>query len=188
MFPITGTSALILAVIFGFAFGWLLHRGRVADYNTIVRQFLFKDFTVLKVMLTAIIVGGIGVFILVQLGYAKFHIKPADLLAITLGAGLFGIGMVLYGYCPGTALAAIGAGSVHAFVGAFGMILGGILYALSFDWVSQAILPVWAMGKVQLHQLIGVSAPVVFIGLGLLVIWFFVILERRSGETGNHAR
>jgi len=95
-----------------------------------VRQFLFKDFTVLKVLLTVIIVGGIG--------------------------------MVLYGYFPGTAVAAIGAGSVHALVGAFGMILGGILYALSFDWVSQTILPVWAMGKVQLLQLFGVGAPVIF--------------------------
>lgn len=184
MFPITGTISLILAIVFGFAFGWLLHRGRVADYNTIVRQFLFRDFTVLKVMLTAILVGGIGVFLLVQMGYAKFHIKQSDLLAITLGAGLFGIGMVLYGYCPGTAVAAIGAGSVHALVGAFGMIIGGILYALTFDWVSQAILPIWAMGKVQLPQLLGVSAPVIFAALGLFAIVFFVSLERRSANPG----
>ena len=183
MFPITGTTSLVLAIVFGFAFGWLLHRGRVADYNTIVRQFLFKDFTVLKVMLTAIIVGGIGVFLLVQMGYAKFH-KSSDLLAISLGAGLFGIGMVLYGYCPGTAVAAIGAGSVHALIGAFGMILGGILYALTFDWVSQAILPVWAMGKVQLPQLLGVGAPVIFAVLGLFVVVFFVITERRSVKPG----
>ena len=182
MFPITGTTSLILAIVFGFAFGWLLHRGNVANYGTIVRQFLLKDFTVLKVMLTAIIVGGIGVFLLVQMGYAKFHIKESDLLAITLGAGLFGIGMALFGYCPGTALAAIGAGSVHALVGAFGMILGGILYALSFDWVSQVILPVWAMGKVQLPQLLGVSAPVIFVALGLFVIAFFVMPERRSAK------
>lgn len=179
MFPVTGTAALILAVVFGFAFGWLLHRGRVADYNTIVRQFLFKDFTVIKVMLTAIIVGGVGVFLLVQTGYAKFHVKPADLLAIIVGAGLFGVGMVLYGYCPGTALAAIGAGSVHALIGALGMIVGGILYALSFEWVSQAILPVWAMGKVQLPTLLGLRAPTLFVVLGLSAVLFF-LLERRS--------
>lgn len=182
MFPITGTTALVLAIVFGFAFGWLLHRGRVADYNTIVRQFLFKDFTVIKVMLTAIIVGGIGVFLLVQMGYAKFHIKTSDLLAITLGAGLFGIGMVLYGYCPGTAVAAIGAGSVHALVGAFGMILGGVLYALSFDWVSQSILPVWAMGKVQLPQLLGVGAPVIFLAL-VLLLFVIATLERRAAKS-----
>ena len=182
MFPIAGTASLILAVVFGFAFGWLLHRGGVANYNIIVRQFLFKDFTVIKVMLTAIIVGGIGVFLLVQMGYAKFHIKQSDLLAISLGAGLFGIGMVLYGYCPGTALAAIGAGSVHALVGAFGMILGGVLYALSFDWVSQSILPVWAMGKVQLPQLLGVSAPVIFIALALF-LFVIATLERHAAKS-----
>ena len=182
MFSITGTTSLLLAVVFVFAFGWLLHRGRVADYNTIVRQFLLKDFTVLKVMLTAIIVGGIGVFLLVQMGYTKFHIKQSDLLAIPLGAGLFGIGMVLYGYCPGTAVAAIGTGSVHALVGAFGMILGGILYALSFDWVSQSILPVWALGKVQLPQLLGVGAPVIFTGL-VLVLFVIAILKRRTAKS-----
>ena len=79
----------------------------------------------------------------------------------------------------GPDLAAIGAGSVHALAGAFGMILGGILYALTFDGVSQAILPVWAMGKVQLPQLLGVGAPVIFAALGLFVIAFFVIAESR---------
>jgi uncharacterized membrane protein YedE/YeeE len=177
MFPITGTPALILALVFGTAFGWLLHRGRVADYNTIVRQFLFRDFTVLKIMLTAIIVGGVGVFALVQGGYAQFHIKPADLLAVSLGAAIFGVGMVLYGYCPGTALAAIGGGSVHALVGAFGMLLGGILYALSFDWVSANILPVGAMGKVQLTQVTGLGAPAIFIALSAVALIFFAVLE-----------
>jgi uncharacterized membrane protein YedE/YeeE len=178
MFPVTGTALLILAVVFGAAFGFLLHRGRVADYDTIVRQFLFRDFTVLKIMMTAIVVGGIGVFALVQLGYAQFHIKPADLLAIALGAAIFGVGMVLYGYCPGTALAAIGGGSVHALVGAAGMLLGGILYAFSFDWVKANILPVGALGKVQLPPLLGVSAPVMLAGLAVAAIVMFVLIER----------
>jgi hypothetical protein len=46
--PITGTASLVLAVVFGFIFGFLLQRGRVANYNTIVNQFRLKDFTVLK--------------------------------------------------------------------------------------------------------------------------------------------
>jgi uncharacterized membrane protein YedE/YeeE len=182
MLPVTGTSLLILAVVFGAAFGFLLHRGRVADYDTIIGQFLLKDFTVLKIMLTAIIVGGIGVFALVQLGYAQFHIKPADTLAISLGAALFGIGMVLYGYCPGTALAAIGGGSLHALVGAAGMLVGGIAYALSFDWVKANILPVGAMGKVQLPALLGVGAPVIFAALAAVALIFFALLERGAAR------
>ena len=182
MLPVTGTGLLVLAVLFGAAFGFLLHRGRVSDYNTIIGQFLLKDFTVLKIMLTAIVVGGIGVFTLVQLGYAQFHIKPADLLAISLGAALFGVGMVLYGYCPGTALAAIGGGSLHALIGAAGMLAGGILYALSFDWVKANILPVGAMGKVQLPALLGVNAPVIFAVLAIAAVAFFAVLESRPAK------
>lgn len=180
MLPVTGTSLLVLAALFGTAFGFLLHRGRVADYDTIIGQFLLKDFTVLKIMLTAIIVGGVGVFALVQFGYAQFHIKPADILAISLGAALFGIGMVLYGYCPGTALAAIGGGSLHALVGVAGMLTGGIAYALSFDWVKATILPVGAMGKIQLPALLGISAPAIFGILIVVALAFFALLERRT--------
>jgi hypothetical protein len=57
-FPLTGDLALAIAVFFGFLFGFLLQRGRVTDYNVIVNQFRLRDFTVLKVMLTAILVGG----------------------------------------------------------------------------------------------------------------------------------
>lgn len=180
--PVTGTAALALALVFGFAFGFLLHRGRVADYNTIVRQFLFQDFTVLKIMMTAIIVGGVGVFLMVQFGYAKFHIKPTDLLALTLGAALFGVGMVLYGYCPGTALAAIGGGSLHALVGAGGMLLGGILYALTFDGVKAMILPVGALGRVQLHTLLGISPWLIFAALAVVALALFVAVERLSAK------
>ncbi len=178
MFPVTGTASLVLAVVFGAMFGWLLHRGRVSDYNTIVGQFLFRDFTVIKIMLTAIVVGGVGVFALVQMGYAQFHIKPADILAVSLGAALFGVGMVIYGYCPGTALAAIGGGSLHALVGAVCMLVGGVAYALSFDWVSKAIIPVGQMGKVQLPQLLGVGAPVIFIALAVVALVVFALIER----------
>jgi uncharacterized membrane protein YedE/YeeE len=177
MLPATGIPLLVLAVVFGAAFGFLLHRGRVADYNTIVHQFLLRDFTVVKIMMTAILVGGIGVFTLVHFGYAQFHIKPADLLAISLGAATFGVGMVLYGYCPGTALTAIGAGSLHALVGGVGMLVGGALYAFSFDWIRANILPVGAMGKIQLPQLLGVGAPVI-LSLLAVAILIFVLIER----------
>jgi uncharacterized membrane protein YedE/YeeE len=114
----------------------------------------------------------------VQLGHAQFHVKAADLLAVSLGAAIFGVGMVLYGYCPGTALAAIGAGSLHALVGAAGMLFGGILYALSFDWVKAHILPIGAMGKVQLHSLLGLDASTTWIGLAVMAILAFAAIER----------
>lgn len=182
MFPVTGTSALVLAVVFGFAFGWLLHRGRVTNYNTIINQFRLRDFTVLKVMLTAIVVGGIGVLALTQTGYAKFHVRDANMLATIVGAAIFGVGMVLYGYCPGTGLAAIATGSVHALVGAFGMLAGAILYAFSFDWVRANILSVWKLGKVTLPEMIGVSPLAIYIGLAVFAVAFFWAIEAMRVE------
>jgi hypothetical protein len=165
--PLTGDAALWLAVAIGMAFGWLLHRGGVTNYNVIVNQFRFRDFTVLKVMFTAIIVGGVGVLVLTQTGQAQFHIKPANMLGVTLGAALFGIGMVLYGYCPGTGVAAIATGSLHALVGVAGMLVGAVLYALSFAWVEAHIQTVAALGKLRLPDVTGVPDWAWF---GLLIV------------------
>lgn len=176
--PLTGTTALILAVAFGFVFGMLLHRGGVATYNTIVNQFLFKDFTVLKIMLTAIIVGGIGVLTLHSFGLATYSIKPADMLGVALGAAIFGVGMVVYGYCPGTGLAAIGTGSLHALVGFFGMLVGGMLYAWSFTWVQQNILSVASLGKKRLPEMTGLPDWAWFAALSVIALVVFALIGR----------
>ncbi|MFA5041393.1 MAG: YeeE/YedE thiosulfate transporter family protein [Bdellovibrionales bacterium] len=181
MTPIT-TSQILLALCIGFAFGWLLHRGKVTNYNVIIDQFLLRDFTVLKVMLSAIVVGGIGVFVLVNLGEAKYAVKDANLLGVMLGAALFGIGMVIYGYCPGTSLAAMATGSIHAAVGVFGMIGGAILYALTFDWVKPNVLSVWSYGKVRLPELTGIPDFLCFLALALGVVALFYFIERRDAR------
>lgn len=182
MFPVTGTSALVLAVVFGFAFGWLLHRGRVTSYDVILNQFRLRDFTVLKVMLTAIVAGGVGVLALTQLGYAKFHVRDANMLATIIGAAIFGVGMVLYGYCPGTGLAAIATGSVHALVGAVGMLFGAMLYAFSFEWVRANIISVWRLGKVTLPDVLGVTPLAMYLALAAFAVAFFWAIEAMRVE------
>jgi len=176
--PVTGSAALVAAILLGALFGVVLHRGGVANYNVIVNQFRFRDFTVLKIMLTAIIVGGVGVLALNSAGLANYHIKPANLLGIVLGAAIFGVGMVLYGYCPGTAIAAAAAGSVHAIVGLAGLLFGGTLYAFSFPWIAQHVLPVAALGKVRLPDVTGVPAVAWFAALIVIALAVFYFLER----------
>lgn len=175
--PMTGTSALWLALVLGFIFGVLLNKGRVTDYNVIVNQFRFKDFTVLKVMFTAIIVGGLGVLLLHKAGHANYEIKSAQMLAVTLGAAIFGVGMVLYGYCPGTGVAAIGTGSIHAMVGAVGMLAGGVLYAFSFPWIKAHILPVGDLGKTRLPDLTGIPDYGWFAALLVIAAVVFTLIE-----------
>lgn len=181
---LTNESLLAAAVVFGFLFGWLLQRGGVTDYNVIVNQFRFKDFTVLKIMLTAVVIGGIGVAIMHHGGLANTHIKASPMLAIVLGSAIFGIGMVLYGYCPGTGLAACGNGSLHALAGVGGMMLGGILYAVSFPWIAKHVLSVADIGKLTLNELVGLPVWVVLTiltGVAGAVFLFIHKLEK-SGK------
>lgn len=180
--PITGAAAIALGPVFGFCFGWLLHRARVTETDVIVNQFRLRDFTVAKVMLSAIIVGGVGVLVLHGGGLATYHIKDANLLGVILGGVLFGIGMVVYGYCPGTGLAAIGTGSIHALIGAIGMLAGGILYALSFDWLKANVLNVWALGKVRLPDLTGIPDLAWFAVLAIFAVAIFAAVERHEAQ------
>jgi uncharacterized protein len=187
--PIEGTGALVLAVVFGAIFGLLLHRGGVADYNVIVNQFRLIDFRVLKIMLTAIVVGGVGVLVLQKLGWAGTHLKPAMILGVALGSAIFGVGMVIYGYCPGTGVAAIATGSVHALVGFAGMLVGGILYALSFAWVRDHILGI-DIGKKSLADITPIPAWGWLLLLAAVAAVVFPLverLERRNGRSGRQA-
>jgi uncharacterized membrane protein YedE/YeeE len=177
--PVSGPALLPLGVVFGFTFGWLLQRARLADTNVIVAQLRLRDYTLFKVMLTAIVVGGIGIYFLHSAGLAAYHIKPANLLAVAIGAVLFGVGMALYGYCPGTGLAAIGTGSVHALIGVIGMIAGAIAFAFSFDWIKAALLPIAAFGPVRLPDLTGIPDLVWLVTLAAVGFAALLVLDHR---------
>lgn len=53
---------LLSGLLFGMIFGFLLQKAGVAKYHILLGVLLLEDFTVVKVMLTAILVGSIGVF------------------------------------------------------------------------------------------------------------------------------
>ncbi len=95
---------------------------------------------------------------------------------------------MFYGYCPGTAIGSIATGSVHALVGAFGMIFGAIVYALTFDWVKSHILNVWALGKVRLPDITGVPDAAWFLALAVIGAAFFywAILAQADGIVRHH--
>ncbi len=168
-----------LPLIMGALFGALLQRGRVCDCNVIEGQFRLSDFTMVKVMLTAVLVGGLGVVVLTRLGLAHYVIKDANLLGVALGAAIFGAALVVLGYCPGSGLAAAATGSLHAWAGLFGMLAGAVAYAFSYAWLRAHVLDVWALGKVRLPELTGIADSVWFGGLTIFAAALFVWIERR---------
>ena len=101
---------LILGLVTGFVFRVLLQKGQVAKFQTIMGQLLLKDWTVLKIMATAIAVGTIGVHVLVLGEQTSLHIQSAALARVIIGGIIFGIGLAILGLCPGTSVAACGEG------------------------------------------------------------------------------
>lgn len=178
---------LILGLVTGIVFGFLLQKGRVAKFPVIVGQFLLRDFTVLKIMGTAVIVGAIGVYALVANGEASLHIKPALLGGTIIGGVLFGIGMVLLGYCPGTTVAACGEGHKDAFVGLLGMIVGALSFVALFDTLRPAIEGFGSLGKTTLPQITHSSPWLWIVSLAamgaVLAFW-----NRRSQFTKGSSR
>lgn len=166
---------LILGLVTGMLFGFLLQKGRVAKYEVIVGQFLFKDWTVVKTMGTAVIVGAIGVYGLVQADLASLHIKPALFGGVLAGAVCFGVGMAVLGYCPGTSVAGCGEGRRDAMVGVLGMLAGAAAFVATYPQLQPIIQGLGDYGKVTLPEMTGTS-PWLWIAIlaaGGLAAWFF---------------
>ena len=135
----------------GVAFGALLQKGRVAKYEVILDQLLLRDATVAKVMGTAMAVGAVGVHALVQSGRATYDIKPLRLVSTLGGAVLFGSGLAVSGYCPGTTIAAVGEGRRDAVAGLLGMLAGAALFVRAYPKMKPA-LEAGDRGKVTLPK------------------------------------
>lgn len=173
MFGIDSPFLMIGGLLAGFVFGVLLQRGGVATYRVIVGQFLLVDYTVAKVMFTAIVVGGLGVYGMLALGWIDaLMVKPAYLVGVGLGGLIFGVGMTGLGYCPGTGVAAFAAGSRHAAWGLLGGVFGAGLYTWLYPYIEGNVLKMADLGKVTLPQLLGVPP---FAILGLLVVVAVVV-------------
>jgi uncharacterized membrane protein YedE/YeeE len=151
------SSKLILGLVTGIVFGFLLQKGRVAKFPVIVGQFLLRDWTVLKIMGTAVIVSSIGIYALVDAGEATLHVKPALWGGVALGGVLFGLGIVILGYCPGTTVAACGEGHRDAMVGLLGMLAGALAFVGLYPQLEPLIQGMGDAGKITLPQAVGGS-------------------------------
>lgn len=178
--PEGALPALFAAALFGLAFGFLLQKGGVGKYHILVGQLLLQDFTVAKVMLTAIVTGMIGVLTLHHFGKVKLHLKPTRVGANVIGGLIFGAGFALMGYCPGTAAAALGQGSWDAAFGMVGLVAGSWLFAEISGWSKRNIEQWGDYGKIQLPDLLPIPRGVFVIVFAVLLIGLLVVLEMNT--------
>jgi hypothetical protein len=169
---------LILGLSMGVCFGFLLQKGGVTHYGVIMGQLTLQDWTVAKVMLSAVVTGMFGIYLLRIPGLVRLHKKSGSVGSTVIGGLIFGVGFALLGYCPGTMAGAIGQGSLDALLGGVaGMLLGTGIYSVIYDRLEKKILHVGEFGKITLPQLLNVRQWPVIIGAGVVIGLFLLVLE-----------
>lgn len=161
---ITDKRPLFFGLAFGIMFGFLLHKGSATKNDVIVGQLLFTDFTVLKIMLSAVATGMIGVYFMKSMGWIKLSLKSGSVGMNVIGALIFGVGFAVLGHCPGTIAGAIGNGYLDAIIGGLvGIILGTWIFAVMYPKLKDGILKMGDFGDITLPHLLKVNDWVVVV-------------------------
>ena len=163
---------ILFGLVVGYLFGYILTRTGITKYPRVMSMLLLKDFKILKFMLTAVTISMLMFYTLGDLGLLKLTLKTLDWGKL-IGGLIFGVGMGLLGYCPGTMGARIGEGKKESIVALFGMALGIFIYALTFKSVKSLLLTKEINGDISVllgvnHWVIIVPAAILF---SLIIYW-----------------
>jgi len=167
---------VLAPLLVGFAFGWVLQKGKLGRYETIVNVFRFTDLTVVKFLVSALMVGMLGIQALVSLGLADdIPIPSSHLVGNLLGGLVFGAGMALAGFCPGTVAAGAGEGRLdNAIAGSLGLYTGAVVFGVAYPRLYPLVATVANLGSVTLARALQVDAwlvVILFWEIGLLLVY-----------------
>ena len=185
-YEISDALNLGLAVLLGIFFGLSLERSGLGDPHKLTGVFYFRDFTVPKVMFTAIVVASTGIYLLSDLhvlDLSRVWIIPTFFWPQLVGGLVFGVGFVVSGYCPGTAMAGFASGRLDALVTMAGIVAGSLLFAMLFPALEGFYLSS-DRGVVTIQGLLGVSHWVVIGGLVVMAGGMFYLLEKMERKAG----
>ena len=170
---------LVIGLCIGILFGFLFQKGGVTKYDVIIGQLLLTDFTVVKIMLSAVATGMIGIHLLRSLGLVALHPKPGSFGSTVIGSLIFGVGFGILGYCPGTVAGAVGQGYLDALLGGVaGIFIGSGLFATIYPELDRKILSKGYFGELTWPQLLKVNPWVVVIPVAVWIITLLLWIEK----------
>lgn len=170
----------VIGLVTGVLFGFLLQKGEVLRFEKQVGFMLLKDMTIIKFMLTAVIVGMVGIYACYSMGWIALSIKATHVGAIIIGGLLFGIGWAIAGFCPGTSIGALAEGRIHALWAILGMLVGAAFYAEAYPALKSTVLKWGSYGKITLPQTLGISPWPIIVVFAVVGIGFFIWAEKKN--------
>ncbi len=180
-------STFALALVLGIFFGFSLNKAGLTKYHKIVNVFRLTDMAVLKFMMTALIVSMTGLYLLRGLGLVTFPNIPATYLVGNVVGGLiFGVGMSLTGFCPGTCAAGSGEGKLDYLIpGLLGFLVGAIIFGLTYQSVFPAISAIANAGNIVIPDALDVSPFLTVVVFALMSLFLFYLIDRAGLQRKN---
>jgi len=173
---------ILAPLMLGLFFGWSLHKAGLTHYARIVNVYRLRDMTVMRFMLTALVVGAAGIQAGTSLGLGggvALPIPATSMLANVVGGVVFGIGMATAGYCPGTIVAEAGEGRLDAWVfGLTGLIVGALVFGLLQPSIMPSLARVGALGHVTFASLSGANPWLVIVVFAQMVALVLVLIKK----------
>lgn len=170
----------VASLVIGILFGFILERAGFGSAKKLTAQFYLEDMSVLKVMFTAIVTAMLLIYWTVGLGLMDFEriwVNPTYLGSGILGGLLFGVGFVVGGYCPGTALVAAATLKLDGLM----FVLGGLAGIALFGYTIPLLYSFWSdsgsYGTLTLFDWLGVSPPVAVLLAVLMAAGMFIGVE-----------
>jgi hypothetical protein len=179
-------TSLGVAVVTGVAFGVALERAGLGSSRKIAAQFYGTDFTVIKVMFTAIVVAMLGLFVLSKLGVldpAGLSVPETWLVPQLAGGIVFGAGLIVGGLCPGTSCVAAASGHLDGLALMAGLLAGTLVFEEAFPLLAR-FYDATPMGRSTLPSLLGLPGGAVVGMVTAAACLCFVALRRHEKSAG----
>ncbi|HUV76852.1 MAG TPA: DUF6691 family protein [Desulfobacterales bacterium] len=179
--------SLQLAALIGFFFGFVLERAGFGNPRKLTAIFYLRDFAVLKVMFTAIVVCILGLLYFSVFGWidlSRVHILPTYIWPQIVGGLLLGVGFLIGGYCPTTSVVATASGKLDGLIFILGMVFGSLIFAQMFPLI-QGFYTSGHMGAIRLPDILKINSGIVALLVCLLAVGAFWIAEKTEGKFGN---
>ena len=145
MWPLNDAGAMS-GLVCGVLFGYVLENAGFGSPCKLTAQFSMRDWSVFKVMFTAIVVAATGLYALELAGLLaidNLFVPTSLVMASAVGGVLVGAGFAIGGYCPGASVVGFFSGRLDALVFIVGLLLGTWVFAGLYGPAIEAVMSMW---------------------------------------------
>jgi len=172
-----GHGSLALIFLIGIIFGGIIQYTRVDKFEKIAGFSMLKDTIVPKMLFLAVGLTSIGLYFMIEAGWAHYHVKPILWQGLVIGGTLFGISMAIMGKCPGTGPVSIAEGRMDVLIGAIGGLFGGLVFTLYYDDFFKPLMGE-SSGKLVLPELFPGNEHMVVLIFGVVVSLIAILIPK----------